>query len=102
MNIDQFASLISLSTVTPNTDITILSPKQFDPKGRYTSVIEKVKDTTTSTGTSKDKTDGENENENEVKVYRVGISHSNVEYWVIGLDVSNKRIVGVRAKAVET
>lgn len=41
-------------------------------------------------------------NEAEVKVYRVKVSHSKVEYWVLGLDVPNKRILGLRAKAVET
>lgn len=38
----------------------------------------------------------------DVKVYRVEVGRSRVEYWVLALDVVEGRIVGLRAKAVET
>ena len=86
--IEQFASIISLSAVTSRTDVSVISPESFDPKGRYKSVIDAVKETLAEDA--------------EVKVYRVGVSHSKLEYWVLGLDQPNKRILGLRAKAVES
>lgn len=38
----------------------------------------------------------------EVKVYRVEVGPSRVEYFVLGLDTEQGRVVGFRAKAVET
>lgn len=38
----------------------------------------------------------------EVKVYRVEIGTSRVEYFVLGLDGDKGRVVGFKAAAVET
>lgn len=38
----------------------------------------------------------------EVKVFRIEVGSSRVEYWVVALDMGEGRIVGFRAKAVET
>lgn len=38
----------------------------------------------------------------EVKVYRVEIGRSRVEYFVLGLDGDKGRVVGLKASAVET
>ena len=38
----------------------------------------------------------------EVKVYRVEVGRSRVEYFVLGLDKENGRVVGLKAGAVET
>lgn len=38
----------------------------------------------------------------EVKVYRVELSSTKLEYWVLALDVPEGRVVGLRAKAVES
>jgi hypothetical protein len=38
----------------------------------------------------------------EVKVYRVELSSTKLEYWALALDVSEGRVVGLRAKAVES
>lgn len=38
----------------------------------------------------------------DVKVYRVEIGPSRVEYWVVALDVEGGKLVGLKAKAVES
>lgn len=43
-----------------------------------------------------------NESDVEVKIYRVEVGHSRVEYWVIALDGAEEKIVGLRAKAIES
>lgn len=95
--IDQFSSLISPSSTSSPTDlsnsITILSPSSFDPRNQYSNVFRAVRDAVTHDQTGADV---------EVRVYRVEISHSEVEYWVLGLDEGEGRIVGMRARGVET
>lgn len=44
---------------------------------------------------------GQDENV-EVKVYRVDVGSSRVDYFVLGLDTEKGRVVGFRARAVET
>lgn len=38
----------------------------------------------------------------DVKVYRVEISRTKLEYWVLALEGVEGRVVGLRAKAVES
>lgn len=38
----------------------------------------------------------------EVKVYRVDVGSSRVDYFMLGLDTEKERIVGFRTRAVET
>lgn len=38
----------------------------------------------------------------EVKVYRVQVGSSRVEYYVLALDVDEGLVVGLRAKAIES
>lgn len=40
--------------------------------------------------------------EEDVKVYRVETGSARVEYYVLGLDVKGRRVVGLRARAVES
>lgn len=40
--------------------------------------------------------------EEDVKVYRVETGGARVEYYVLGLDVKGGRVVGLRARAVES
>jgi hypothetical protein len=38
----------------------------------------------------------------DVKIFRVEVATSRVEYWVLALDPADGKIVGLKAKAVET
>jgi hypothetical protein len=63
-----------------------LSLKEFDPKGKYQdAVVEKIKS----------EVDG-----GSVKVFRVETGKARVEYWVVG--IKDERVLGLRAKAVES
>lgn len=61
-----------------------LSTNEWDPQGQYKEVIQVV----------------EKAGEGQVKVFRVEMSGARVEYWV--LSTKDGRVVGVRAKAVES
>ncbi|MCJ1312320.1 hypothetical protein MMC25_005994 [Agyrium rufum] len=79
---DEFKSLLNAKG-----DISTLSTKEFDPKGEYKDVLGAVE---------KVGSDGE------VKIYRIETSGTRVEYWVVGYDKKGGRVVGLRAKAVES
>ncbi|KAJ5112631.1 hypothetical protein N7532_000676 [Penicillium argentinense] len=77
---DQLSSLIS-----PNTDlsqaISTLSPSSFDPKNQYSSVLHAVR----SAAVERD--ENADQSAVEVKVYRVELSGTKIEYWLLALDV---------------
>ena len=69
-----------------DSDISTLSPKEFDPHGHYKEVLEAV----------------ERSGDGKVKVFRVGHATTRAEYYVVTQDQKGKRIVGLKAKAVES
>jgi hypothetical protein len=92
---DQFSRLISPS-VDLAESISTLSPSSFDPKNQYASVLRAVR----SAAVEKD---GDADQSGvDVKVYRVELTSTKLEYWVLALDVPGGRVVGLRAKAFET
>ncbi|KAK2810780.1 hypothetical protein FQN50_002603 [Emmonsiellopsis sp. PD_5] len=96
--VDEFESLILPDTTSLDTDvskiqISTLPPSSFDPRNQYGDVIRAVQAAVSGNG----------EAEAEVKVYRVQLSETRVEYWVVGLDGGHGgRVVGLRARAVES
>ncbi|KAI9697272.1 MAG: hypothetical protein M1836_004836 [Candelina mexicana] len=78
---DEFAGLIGHSGEASTVEI-----KDFDPQGQYKDVIAAVK----AAGG------------HEVKVYRLQISKTRAEYYVVALNSKASKIVGMKAKAVET
>ncbi|KAJ5175905.1 uncharacterized protein N7482_001782 [Penicillium canariense] len=92
---DQLSGLIS-----PDADlsqaISTLTPTSFDPKNQYASVLHAVR----SAAVEKD-LDADQSNV-EVKVYRVELTSTKLEYWVLALDAPGGRVVGLRAKAFES
>lgn len=92
LSADQLSSLIS-----PDTDlsksISTLSPSTFDPNNKYSAALDAVRKAAAE--------DGSDESA-ELKVYRVEITGTNIEYWVLALHKPESRLVGLRAKAVET
>lgn len=90
---DEFASLITSGS---KPDIEILSEKSFDPRSQYSSEIQAVR---AAVAASDSKV---NESDVKVKVYRVEVGNSRVEYWIIALDGAEGKIVGLMAKAIES
>lgn len=78
--------------------ITTLSPQSFDPKNQYASVFRAIR-AAVAQGSAADV--GEEEGV-EVRVYKVEVGPSRVEYFVIGLETQGGWVVGVRAKAIES
>lgn len=96
---DEFASLITGSKSTASnisSSIETISEKSFDPRKQYSGVIKAVR--AAASASSSDA----NESDVDVKIYRVELDQSRVEYWVVALDSAEGRIVGLRAKAVES
>lgn len=79
--LDEFKELIGHSS-----DVSTLSLKEFDPRGEYEDILEAV-----------DRAAGGNS-----MVYRVDQGKTRAEYYVIGFDEKGKRVVGLKAKAVES
>lgn len=84
LTIDNLSSLISSGS---KLSVEELSYSSFDPRGQYTGVRDKVRDAAGA---------------GDVKVYRVETEGARVEYFVLGLEKGQGRVVGVRAKAVES
>lgn len=79
--------------ISPNKDISkgisTLSPSSFDPKNQYTSALDAVRSAVS--------------NKSDIKVYRVELTSTKLEYFLLALDESEGgRVVGLRAKAVES
>lgn len=85
--LDEFRELI----VAPSgQEVRQLTPAQWDPRGEYTDVVAAVAAASGGGG------------EEEIRVYRVEREGSRVEYFVVGVDRSEKTVVGVRVLAVES
>lgn len=96
--LDEFAKLISSdSKVDVAADsIEMLSEKSFDPRKQYSSVIDAVREAVAASDSNTKESDVD------VKIYRVEVGHSRVEYWVVALEGAEERIVGFKAKAIES
>lgn len=67
-------------------EVSSMSPKHFDPRGQYKDVLQAVEKA--GDGTS--------------RIFRIGHGKTRIEYYVIGLDTAKGRIVGLKAKAIES
>ena len=99
---DQFASLVtgsspstSVATSELSRSIETLSASAFDPKNRYAAVLRAVRASSSASDTV-------SESDVDIKVYRMELSSSRVQYWILALDAEEGSIIGLRAKAVES
>lgn len=67
-------------------EIRQLEPDQWDIRGNYKDIVDAV---ATASG-------------NAVRVYRVEGSGSRVEYFVVGLDTNERKVVGVKVLSIES
>lgn len=63
-----------------------MATKDFDPQGEYKEVMEAV----------------EKSGDGKTRIYRVEHDRTRMEYYVVGFDKEGGRIVGLKAKAVES
>lgn len=87
--IEAFADLIGHPDPS-NADIEILDPVKWDSKGQYKDLVDATRKACMG---------------GDVRVYRVPLGGTRVEYWVVGVDRGTKgknKLVGVKALAVES
>lgn len=84
--LDEFRELIGAQSAR---EIRQLEPSQWDIRSEYQDVVDAVAKAAASSGGA-------------VKVYRVGGEGSRVEYFVVGVDSSERTIVGARVLAIES
>lgn len=63
-----------------------MTTKEFDPQGEYKKVMKAV----------------EQSGDGKTRIYRVQFGRTRVEYYVVGFDKEGGRVVGLKAKAVES
>ena len=66
--------------------MSTVSTQEFDPKGDYKEVLQAV----------------EKAGDGKARIYRLETGKSRAEYYVVGFDEKGKKIVGLKAKAVES
>ncbi|KAJ6155391.1 hypothetical protein N7470_005957 [Penicillium chermesinum] len=92
---DDLSSLIAPGSGLSGS-ISTLSAAEFDPKKSYSAVLSAVRAAVAESS----KADPESV---DIKVYRVELTSTKLEYFVLALDSEEGgRIVGLRAKAVES
>ncbi|KAI9368591.1 hypothetical protein BJX61DRAFT_537138 [Aspergillus egyptiacus] len=91
-----FSRLISTDADLSSSIIETLSPSSFDPKNQYASVFRAVR------AAAVQGSDGGDESAVDVKVYRVEVGTSRVEYYLAAMNAVEGLLVGLRAKAIES
>ncbi|KAI9884491.1 MAG: hypothetical protein M1823_003706 [Watsoniomyces obsoletus] len=71
-------------------EVKIIKTKDFDPRNQYGDVLDAVKN---AAGVDRHEA---------TRVYHVVHGSTRAEYYIVALDKSQSRLVGVKAKAVET
>ena len=60
--------------------------QEFDPRGQYKDVLEAVREA----------------GDGKARIYRVDHGKTRAEYYIVGFDVKGKKVVGLKAMAVES
>ena len=78
---DEFAELIE-----HDSEVSTLTAGEFDPRGEYKDVLAAV----------------EKSGDGRTRIYRVEQGRARVEYYIVSFDKEGGRVVGLKAKAVES
>ena len=78
---DEFKDLIDHKA-----DVSTMSVTDFDPRGNYKEAIDAVKGA----------------GEGEIRIFRVHHGKTRAEYYIVCVDSKGSRLVGLKAKAVES
>jgi hypothetical protein len=79
---DEFQDLIKHKA-----EVSIANTNEWDPRGDYVYIVRAVQEAAGA---------------GEAKVYRVHHGRTRAEYYIVSLDSEGSRIVGLKAKAVES
>lgn len=79
--LDEFGELIGTKS-----EVSTLRTKEFDPQGRYQEVLQAV----------------EKAGDGKSRIYRIETGKATAEYYVVGFDEKGGRVVGLKAKSVES
>ena len=80
-SIDEIKNLVGHGS-----DVSTLNTEEFDPQGQYKDVLRAV----------------EEAGDGKARVFRLDHGRTRAEYYLISLDMRSQRIVGFKAKAVES
>lgn len=78
---DEFGELIATKS-----EVSTISTKEFDAQGKYTEVLKAV----------------EKAGDGKTRIYRVETGKARAEYYVVGFDEKGGKVVGLKAKSVES
>ena len=78
---DEFGELIGVQS-----EVSTLGSKEFDPQGQYKEVLQVV----------------EKAGDGKARVFKIETGRARAEYYVVGFDEKNGRVVGLKAKSVES
>ena len=67
-------------------DVSTIGTKEFDPRGQYKEVLQAV----------------EKAGDGKARIYRIDTGKARAEYYVVGFDEKGQRVVGLKAKSVES
>lgn len=81
MSTASFESLLSADA-----DVSALTPKEFDPKGKY----QKVTSAVGQAGSG------------EISIFKVDFGGTRLEYYIVTVDKKGSQVVGLKARAVES
>ena len=79
--LDEFGELIGTQA-----EVSTLSKKEFDPQGQYKEVLQAV----------------EKAGDGKVRIYRIETGKARAKYYIVGFDEKQGRVVGLKAKSVES
>ena len=80
-SIDEIKDLVGHSS-----DVSTLNAQEFDPQGQYKDVLRAV----------------EEAGDGKARIFRLDHGRTRAEYYLISLDTRGQKIVGFKAKAVES
>ena len=81
MGTDEFGKLIGHKG-----EVSAISTKDFNPKGQYNEVVQAV----------------EKAGDGKSRIFKIEHGKTRTEYWIVGLDKEGKKVVGLKAMAVES
>ena len=67
-------------------DVSTMTPDEFDPRGNYKEVLDAVRQA----------------GGGEMRIFRVDHGKTRAEYYIVSVDAKGSKIVGLKAKAVES
>ena len=82
--LDQFKQLVHHQA-----DVVVMSVEEFDPRDAYADVIGIVREVAGAAG-------------GHIGVYQLEHGSTRIEYYIVTCDQRHARLIGVKAKAVET